>query len=105
MGLPSITRGLGFRDDGLDASLFSTTATDHVSTATPTTDGDTISNIVTFTNAVSGNNGGLVKGTPKGLPALSTDTYPQVLIRHSDSGLGTNPDLIFELDYADSTIQ
>src|SRR2546425_290958 len=105
MGLPAITRGLGFRDDGLDATLFTVTATGHVSTATPTTDGDTISNTVTFTNGVSGDNGGLVKGAPKGLPALSTSTYPLLLIRHSDSGLGTNPDLIFELDYADGTIQ
>jgi hypothetical protein len=95
----TLTRGVGFRDDGLDASLWSATQTANVS-ALFGGDGDILSLTVTFFNAVSGNNG---KATRSITGGPSTTTYPKVIIRHKDNGIGANADLTMTVGYSDAT--
>lgn len=95
----TLTRGVGFRDDGLDASLWTAAQTANVSVLFGG-DGDILSLTVTFFNAVSGNNGKATRSIASG---PSTTTYPKVIIRHKDSGIGANADLTMTVGYSDAT--
>lgn len=94
----TLTRGIGFRDDGLDASLWTAAQTANVS-ALFGGDGDILSLTVTFFNAISGNNG---RATRSGL-SVSTTTFPKIIIRHKDNGFGANVDLTLRVEYSDAT--
>jgi hypothetical protein len=103
MGLPSITRGVKFRDDALLASNWASSVSANVSTGSITSDGDILTVPVTFTSAVNTNQGGV--GYVSFPAGILTATYPKLIVRHYDSGIGANPDFIIEVDYTDSSVQ
>src|SRR6267378_2863198 len=68
MGLPTITRSIGFRDDMVDSSLW-TTSNPPSGTLTISSDGDIITAVATFTGGTLANDSCLFKRT--GLSILS----------------------------------
>src|SRR3990172_4010448 len=95
----TLTRGVGFRDDGLDASLWTATQTANVS-ALFGGDGDILQLTAIFFNAVSGNNGKATRSGIAGGP--STSTFPKVIIRHKNNGVGALADLTMTVGYTDA---
>src|SRR5437016_13647792 len=68
MGLPSLTRGVGYRDDGQDPSLWTTS----LGTGTLTGDGD----VLTQTSATNTS-----FDVIRSIPSLLTNTYPFAIVR------------------------
>src|SRR5207302_6745653 len=103
MGDVTITRGLGFRNDALLASDWGAINSANVTVGAFSSDGDTLTVPVTFTSALNTNFGGVQKlAFPAG---LLTSTWPKIMVRHNDSGLGANPNFVLEVDYSDFTVQ
>jgi hypothetical protein len=103
MVLPTIDRGLIFRDDALVAPNWFAINSANVTVGTITSDGDTLTVPVTFSSAVNGNFGGVSKAAFPG--GILTNTYPRVRVRHNDSGgLPANVNFVLEVDYTDSSV-
>ena len=101
MGLPQITRGIGFRDDGIDGSLWGTDNTTHVTPGAITTDGDVLNCTFTFSSAVTGNYGQIrYLGT---IPALSPSSYKRIIIRHQENFSVANPQAQLIVSYTDTS--
>jgi hypothetical protein len=100
MGLPTITRAVGWRDDFLATTAWTIQDSSGRSVTTLTTDGDLGLLQTVFTSAVANDQGQIYHS---GL-SLSTTTYPKIIIRHSDAGnLGTNPVGQVKTSYSDTT--
>src|SRR6267143_1301009 len=101
MGLPSITRGVGFRDDGISGALWATDNTANVAPGAITTDGDILNCTFTFTTAISGNNGQMrYIGT---IPVLSPTAYKKINIRHQENFTVANPQPQLIVSYTDTS--
>ena len=97
----SITRGVGFRDDALDAvtgwgSIFSL----NVGPVTQSDDDDIATLSVQFNSASSGNFGEEAKLLAAG---PSTTTYPKIIIRQKKNYAATNPKPRLRIVYTDTT--
>ena len=88
----TITRGIGFLEDSASALDWSFIHSSNVTTGALSSDGDIMSQLVTFTSAVNGNYGGVSAALLPG--AIVTNTWPKIKVRHKDSGLGANPNFV-----------
>src|SRR5207245_2606642 len=102
MGLPSITRGIGAREDFLNTTQLSQTnsnAPTHV-TITSTTDGDIQTLNAVFNSSAVTNDNAFADYNPVTPP--STTTYPSVIIRHKEDYASTDMATL-DIVYGDAT--